>query len=547
MDKSLPLPDKQGTFRFDLVAGLSIAGLLLPEAIAYAGIANLPPQSGLVALLAGLLVYGLLGSSRFAIVSSTSSAAAVLGSALIAWVGLNAPERYMLAYALVMVTGVFLLLAGLFKLGEITHFIAKPVLKGFSFGLALTIIVKQLPHMVQLNSTHSDFFRQGYELFSQPTHWNLYALGMGLSAFIILKTGEKFRQIPVALLVIIAGILLDYYGITTQWHIAAVGHFELQLPQPAIPNLTLDTWLRLAEIAVAMVLIIYAESYTSIRTFALKYQDESKPNRDLVALGAANVLSGALQGMPVGAGYSATSANEEAGARSKKAGWIAAAAIAILIIGFSQYIAYIPQPVLAAIVIHAVSGHVKLQPFRQYFSWHKDRIVSLSAILCVLLFGILNGLLVAIGISIIMMLKNFSRTRIAWLGRVGNGHDFVDIKRFPHAVIPSGLLIARPDEPVFFANAERIFSEILLKAQQQKPQRLVLSLEESPTLDSSSIEALLLFLQHLKTLEIDYQLARVRLAVATTLQYVNSPLLPEAYYASQSVDDAVNAFDAVNM
>lgn len=529
----------QKTSIFDVIAGLSIAGLLLPEAVAYSNIAGLSPQSGLVALVLGLVIYGLIGHSRFAIVSSTSSSAAVISSGLATIVVLSSPERASLAYALVFLSGILLVVAGLFKLGEVTHFIAKPVLKGFSFGLALSIVVKQLPAILQVHPEHSDFFRQLWGLLSAYDQWNLYAFGMGLTTFLVLQLTQRYKTIPVALLLIITGISFNVMGYTQQWGIHSVGHFEFIFPSMSLPDLSLNSWLQLVEIALAVALIIYAESYTSIRTFSLKYNDSSEPNRDLIALGIGNIFSGLLKGMPVGAGYSATSANEAAGAKSKKSAWIAALAVIIFLLCFRQYIANIPEPILASIVIYAVSGHIRFAPFQQYFLWHKDRLLSIIAIWAVIVFGVLNGLLVAVVVSILMLLKSYSVPRIAWLGRLNGGHDFVDIARFPEAVAPYGVLIARPDHPMFFANAEKICNAILAKLPEQNYEHVILNLEECPSLDSTSIEELLLFASRLQERQINLQLARVRRSVAQTLLYVNSPLFPQSSYSAQSVDDAV--------
>lgn len=533
----LPITNK--VLRLDVIAGISMAGLLLPEAIAYSNIAGLSPQSGLIALLVGLSIYGLIGSSRFAVVSSTSSSAAVLASGLATLVVASSVERASLAYAIVFLAGVLFVFSALFKLGEVTHFIAKPVLKGFSFGLALSIAVKQLPSILQIHTVHPDFFRQIWEILKNFPKWNIYALVMGGVAFITLWVGKRFRTLPIALLLVVVGIFLNLQGYIAQWHIASVGQFEFALPKLQFPNLSLNMWLQLAELSIAVVFMAYAESYTSIRTFALKYNDQTEPNRDLLALGVSNIFSGLFQGMPVGAGYSATSANEAAGAQTKKSAWVAALSVALFLLLFRQYISDIPEPILASIVIYAVSGHIQISPFKQYFIWKKDRFLVLTSICAVIVFGVLNGLMIAIMVSIIMMLKSYAMPKVRWLGRLDDGHDFVDMARFPEAKAIANILIARPDEPIFFANAEKIFNLILAQALQQKVEHLIINIEECPSLDSSSVEELLSFAQRLQDHQIDLQLARVRSTVAQTLVYVNSPLLPPSCYRANSVDDAV--------
>lgn len=222
----------------DLVAGLSIAGLLLPEAVAYSGIAGMPPQAGVIALLIGLLCYGLIGTSRFAIVSATSSSAAVLLSAVTSLAGPDMALRIVLAHGLIILTGLFFILASVAKLGEISNFIAKPVLRGFAVGLALTIVIKQFPNIVGIHPAHGDIFRYVNDLILAIPQWNLTGLLVAACALALLKILAFWRALPGALLVIAAGIALDLSGFTTSHGIGAVGAINLSLDWPALPELS---------------------------------------------------------------------------------------------------------------------------------------------------------------------------------------------------------------------------------------------------------------------------------------------------------------------
>jgi MFS superfamily sulfate permease-like transporter len=525
----------------DLVAGLSIAGLLLPEAVAYSGVAGLPPQAGVIALFAGLIGYGLVGTSRFAIVSATSSSAAVLLAATSAVGGPDPARRLALSGALILLTGIFFVLAALARLGESSSFISKPVLRGFAFGLALTIAVRQVPKIVAMHPQHSDLFRLTWELAASWRAWNTVGLLIGLGALIALAALSRWHTIPGALIVIAAGVGLDVAGITAAHGVQAVGPIALALDPPALPHLDRDDWLRLGELAFAMVLILYAESYGSIRNFANLHGDTVRPDRDLVALGVANVAAGLFHGMPVGAGYSATSANEAAGAQSRRAGWVAAAVVLALVLALLPWIERIPEPVLAAIVIHAVSHSIKPSVLRPYFTWRRDRVVVVAAVVAVLVLGVLHGLLAAIAASLLLMLRELSVPRVAWLGRLGEGHDYIDLDRHHEAQPVPGVLIARPDTPMFFANAERILGAIRTRVQGQGSLRaVVLSLEESPDLDSTSIEALREFAMFLRQRGTALLLARVKDHVRDVLDRVQVLELPASCYVSWSVADAVH-------
>ncbi|MGE8150455.1 SulP family inorganic anion transporter [Pseudomonas vancouverensis] len=485
-------PTEQPNRWQDLLAGLSIAGLLLPEAVAYSSIAALAPQAGVIALFAGLLCYGLLGTSRFAIVSATSSSAAVLAAATATLANGDPALRSTLAIALVLVTGAFFLLAGLFKLGSVTSFIAKPVLRGFAFGLALTIILKQVASVVGVHLTDANLVRFLPQLLEQLPKWNWVAAGVAAVALALLWLCGKFRRLPGGLLVVVIGIVAGQWLNLTAHGVPMIGVIDLSLEVPRLPVLPFADWLRLGELGFAMVMILYAESYGSISAYALKHGDRVTSNRDLLALGASNLLSGLFHGMPAGAGYSATSANEAAGATSRFAGIVAALVVLVIVLTVLPYIALTPEPILAAIVIHALGRGLSLQPLGRYFVWRRDRLLVICAVGAVLLLGVLDGLLVAVAISVLLMLKQMSSADIQVLGRIDGGHDFVDVRRHPTATTEPGVLIVRPSEALFFANVERILGGALrLVRHSQVPiHTVILSLEESPNLDGTSIEAL---------------------------------------------------------
>jgi sulfate permease, SulP family len=524
------------TLSADLLAGLSIAGLLLPEAVAYSGVANLPPQAGVIALFAGLTCYGLIGRSRFAIVSATSSSAAVLASAMLVLGANSVGERVVLATALVVGTGIAFALAGCLRLGAMSNLIARPVLRGYAFGLALVIALRQWPHLVDVPASASGFFALIAELLRGFSSWQLPSLGCGLAALAGLFLLERIRRVPGALVVIVASIAAA--GVLAAHGVALTGpiHLALALPEFTTPQVR---WLPLGEFSLALMFILYAESYGSIRTYALKHDDQVQPNRDLLALGVANVVSGLFQGTPVGAGYSGSSANEAAGAQSRFAGLFAAAIVLALVLVFLRWIERIPQPVLAAIVIHAVSRSLRVGVFSNYFRWRRDRLVALASVLAVILFGVLNGLLVAIAFSVAMLLKALTSPRLSMLGRVGE-HDYVSLVRFPKAHIIPGMLVLRPDEPLFFGNAEPLFAQARQRVLQQPAANLVvLSLEESADLDSTALEALGEYCSWLSARGAELRLARLKDAARDALLRANLPQLSGPALDYSSVDDAV--------
>jgi len=535
----------------DVSAGLSIAGLLLPEAVAYASIGNLAPQAGILALFAGLLCYGVLGTSRFAIVSATSSSAAVLAAAMASMPGGTAGHRLMLMAGLVMLTGGFFLLAWVARLGSVTQFIAKPVLRGFSFGLAMVIIVKQLPGVLGVQPPQGDVLHLVPGLLAQAGQWNGRGAALCAAALLLLFLLRRAQRWPAGLIVIALGIGAGRWLDLPGHGVALVGAIDVSLAMPVLPRLTQAEWTRLAELAFALALILYAESYGAIRSFALKHGDPVAPERDLLALGMANVLAGLLQAMPVGAGYSATSANEAAGATSRLAGLVAAAVVGVIVLTLLPLVAFTPVPVLAAVVIHAVSHTLNPVALQPYFAWRRDRLLVLAAIAGVLLFGVLDGLLVAIAISLLLMLRRLSRPGMSVLGRLGESHDYVKLALHRNARAQPELLILRLDEPLFFVNAERSLhlARALVEERTGPLRKVILSLEESPDLDGSSVEALRDFAAFVRQQGLSLALARLKEPAYMVLQLALGDLLavqagPALLLSELSVAEAVRLLDA---
>lgn len=525
-----------------MVAGLSVAGLLVPEAVAYSGIAGLPPQYGVNALLAGLICYGLAGRSRFAIVSATSSSAAVLAAATASLAGGDAGIRLALAAGLIVLTGVFFLAAAFARMGALSDFIAKPVLRGFAFGLAAVIIVKQVPKLTGVQAHHPDVLRSALDLLAQFDRWNSAGIAVGLTALALLFLLKPYRRVPASLLAIVLGIAAQLLWGLDRHGVALVGEIDLQFHGPTLPDLTPGEWMRIGELAFALVFVLYSESIGSVRSFAMKYGDPIEADRELLGLGLANLAAGLFGGMPVGAGYSATSANEAAGARSKRAAWIAGFVVLALVLTVLRYVALTPEPVLAAIVMYAVSHTLDPAAIRIYFRWRRDRIVALVAIAAVLLLGISDGLLIAVGASLLMTLRDLSEPKLSALGRLGEGHDFVNMAAHPEAKPIPGLLIVRPEAPLFFANVDRTLALVRRRIDDARgsAKTLILSLEESSDLDGTCIEGLMELAAFTRRRGMNLLFARLHDQVRAVLTRAAIPNLSPEALTNWSVDDAAS-------
>ncbi len=521
----------------DVLAGLAIAGLLLPEAVAYSGLAGLPPQAGVIGLLAGLTCYALIGRSRVAIASATSSSAAVLASAIAALGENSRDSRVALASILVVGSGSAFALCGALRLGAMSNLIARPVLRGYAFGLALVIAVRQWPHLANVHTDSSGFFALIVELVREYRAWQLPSLACGLIALAGLLLLERVPRVPATLVVIVASIVAA--PVLAAHNVVLTGPIHLALAVPAFTVPPGTRALPLVEYSLAIMFILYAESYGSIRTFALKHDEPVRPNRDLFALGVANIVAGLFRGTPVGAGYSGTSANDAAGAQSRLAGLTAAAVVLVLVLAFLDWIERIPEPVLAAIVIHAVSKSLRFSVFRNYFQWQRDRLVAVAAVLGVMVLGVLNGLLAAIALSLALLLRSLARPRLSLLGRVGE-HDYLNVALYPAAATVPGMLVLRFEEPLFFANAEPLLAQVREQVRAAPSTKVVvLSLEESPDLDSTSLEALSELCTWLSVHGVELRLARLKDSAREALARANLNHLPPAALHYASVDDAV--------
>lgn len=478
----------------DLTAGLCVAGLLLPEAVAYAGMARLPVAHALVACLVGLLVYALIGASRDAVVAPTSSSASLVAAAALGLPGVSAGSAayVQILMALTLAAGAALLLLGLARQGQLSAFVSRPVLRGFAFALALTIVVRQLPDLVGVQPAAGlgqDPLHLLLHLLSRLPDWQLPSLLVAAAAGAALLGLRRWPLLPGALLVLALAVLATWALGLDALGLALVGAVEPPRWAWAWPQLSQDDWLRVAELAGGLVVLLFAESWGSMRSLALVRGDTLDPNRELVALGAANLAAALLNGMPVGAGFSASMANHSAGARSKRAGWVAAGFVALATVLALPALRYLPRSVLAVVVIGALWHALSPAPLLATWRLGRDRLLLLGAVLGVLALGLLHGMLAAIALSLIEALRRFSLPVVHELGELPGTRDFVALNEHPEARSVPGLVILRPQEPLFFASAERVMAEVGKRLDGART--LVLSLEESADLDSTALECLL--------------------------------------------------------
>jgi len=521
----------------DLIAGICVAGLMLPEAVAYAGIAGLAPQHAIFAGIAGCLAYALAGRSRFAIVSATSSSAAILAATL-AVMPLAAGGRAALAAIIVGLAGLLFLIASAARLGGLTGFISRPVLRGFALGIALTIILHQLPIVTGAKIEAPNILAFCMALLRSLPAWHLMSVATGAVALILLLLLRRYPAIPGPFIVLIAGIAAARWFDLQDQGVALVGAVDTSLTWPSLPRLGWNDYSRLAQFTLPLVLILFAESWGTIRTLALRHDDSVDANRELAALGIANIASALVQGMPVGAGFSAGSASEAAGSTSRITGVVAATGLVAMVLFAMPLVAALPEPVLAAVVIAALTHALDPAPLLRLWRLDRDQYVALGAAAGVLALGVLDGMLLAIALSLAALLQRLASPRAARLGRLGDSHDYVDVARHNDAIAPPTIAIWRPTAPLFFANAERMLALVASGTRADPAMRsVVLSLEESYDLDSTALDALIEFDRTMSRAGFRVQLARLHDRARDLI--IASGGTDLATRSSYSVDDAI--------
>jgi len=411
-------------------------------------------------------------------------------------------------------------------------------LRGFALGIALTIILHQLPIVTGAKIEAPDILIFCVAFLRSLPAWHLMSVATGGVALILLLLLRRYPAIPGPFIVLIAGVAAARWFDLHDQGVALVGAVDASLAWPSLPRLGWNDYSRLAQFTLPLVLILFAESWGTIRTLALRHDDSVDANRELAALGIANIASALVQGMPVGAGFSAGSASEAAGSTSRITGVVAAAGLVVMVLFAMPLIATLPEPVLAAVVIAALTHALDPAPLVRLWHLDRDQYVALGAAVGVLALGVLDGMLLAIALSLAALLQRLASPRAARLGRLGDSHDYVDVARHGDAVAPPTIAIWRPTAPLFFANAERMLGLVASGTRADPAMRaVVLSLEESYDLDSTALDALIEFDRTMSRGGFRVQLARLHDRARDLIVAAGGTDLDAR--SSYSVDDAI--------
>ncbi|WP_036566808.1 SulP family inorganic anion transporter [Nocardia sp. BMG51109] len=506
--------------RADVLAGLTVWAVLVPEALAYASIAGVPPVVGLYAAVPALVLYALAGSSRHLVVGPMSATAALSAAIVTPLAGADGGHYIALSTALAVATGLMGLVAGAVRLGFVASFISEPVLKGFIVGLALTIIVGQVPKLLGIDKHDGNFFEQAWGVLTDlgETHWRTLLVGL-LSLIVVMGFKRWLPLVPGSLLAVVLGIGAVAVFDLDDKGVDIVGHIDSGLPSLGLPGgVDFHDYLDLLGPAVGVLLIGFAEGLGAAKTYAAKAGYEVDPNRELLGVGAANLGSGLAAGMVVNGSLSKTAVNGSAGAKSQLSGLVVAALTVLTLLFLTGLFEDLPDATLAGVVIAAVIELVDIAALRRlYRVWtvrlagiygkaaRADFTAAVAAMVGVLLFDTLPGLLIGTGVSILLLVYRSSRPHVAPV--VKQGTLWLDADRHPHLRQRPDLLVVRVESGLYFANADHVRHRIEQLCT-DRTELVVLDAETSPTIDVTAAAMLGDLRDGLARRGIDFRVAR---------------------------------------
>lgn len=458
--------------RADVLAGLTVWAVLVPESLAYATIAGVPPVVGLYAAVPALVLYALVGSSRHLVVAPMSATAAlsftIVGT--VAGPGADAPQVLALTTALALCTGLVAVLAGVLRLGCLASFISEPVLKGFIIGLALTIMIGQLPALVGVDKGSGNFFEKAWHLLTHLGQAEPIAVGVGSASLAALLALRRLvPAVPGSLVVALAGIAAVALLNLDERGLEIVGTIDAGIPSLGLPDVAGGQLVDLFGAAVGVMLVGFAEGLGAAKTYAAQEGYDVDPDRELLGLGAANLGAGLASGMVVNGSLSKTAVNGAAGARTQVSGLVVAALSIVTLLFLTGLFEQLPEATLAAIVVAAVLELVDVASLHRLWrvqtgsvaavyrlTSRADFFAAVGALAGVLLLDTLPGLAIGIGLSLVLLIARTSRPHVATLAPVvgDDAGPWVDADRHPEYATVPGVLVVRVEAPLLFANAD---------------------------------------------------------------------------------------------
>ena len=493
------LPDYKSEYlKDDFIAGVTVAVLLIPQGMAYALIAGLPPIYGLYAALTPQIIYAFLGTSRQLAVGPVAMDSLLVAAGLGALSIVDSNQYIQMAILLALTIGAIQFLLGLLKMGFIVNFLSKPVISGFTSAAAIIICINQLKHILGISISQSNkihIFTSA--LMQSETPINLHSLIIGIVSIILLILIKGWSsKIPSALVVVVIGICWVTFTHQIQPSVAIVGNIPDGLPNFSFPPLKWEIIKELIPISLTIALVAFMEAISISKSIQEKHKTyEINPNQELLALGASNMIGSFFQSYPTTGGFSRTAVNNEAGAKTGVAALISALIVAIILTFFTDWFYYLPKSVLGAIIIVAVIKLIDYKYAIRLYKIRKDEfLVLLFTFIATLFIGITEGILFGIIFSFLLLVYRTSKPHYAFLGRIGSTNYFKNIKRFPdEVVLRDDLIILRFDAQLFFGNIH-FFKKLVFDSLNENPKKVkgfIINARSMNYIDSTAIEQLI--------------------------------------------------------
>lgn len=497
----------------DILAGVVVAALAMPQSLGYAGIAGVPVLVGLYSIPLALIGYAVFGSSPRLVVGPVSTVSVLSGSLIADLAGGDPAKAVAYTSALALAAGLSLIVAGLFRLGWAAEFMSRPIVTGFVFGLVLLIILGEIPSLLGMPPVSGDVLSRAWSIFTSLGDIDLLTAAIGGAALIVLFLGARLApRVPWGLLVLVAAIAASNAFDLAGRGVTTVGSVPTGLPGISLPGVGLGDVPQIITGGLALALVGLAEGVSAARLLAARGGYTVDTDQELVATGAANIGSSVLGGMGVAGSLSKTAAAERAGSKTQVTGIAAAAIVVLALIAFAGTLEPLPRCVLSAIVIQAVWGLMDVAALRRYRQVRRNDFTSaVAALIGVLLFGPLYGLLTAVGLAVLGLVYRSSRIDLEIMGKVPDEKAaWGSIRGHAERKTYDGLLVLRLDAPLFWANASQIADGVLEQADAEPDLRAVLlDLEATSQLDTTSVDALELIRTRLEQRGVALYLVRV--------------------------------------
>lgn len=539
---------QRANLRHDLIAGVTLAAVILPIAMAYGQLAGLPPIAGVYASILPLVAYALFGPSRLLVLGPDTSTAALVAAAVLPLAGGNAAHAMSLAAALALLVGVFSLIASATRLGFVADFLSKPILIGYINGLALSVIAGQLGKVFGVSIRSGDSFRQIAELITKLPQTNLptLAIGAGVMALIIVLRRVAPR-VPAPLIAVVGATLVASIFQLDARGVATIGAIPAGLPAPRIPSVSLSELGDMLPDALGITLLTFSDTILNARTFATRNGYSVDANHELIGLGVGNIAAGLTQGFAISASGTRTAVNEAAGGRTQLAGVTAAVTLGVILLFLTGPMSRFPVAALGGALIAVILTLLDFSAFHQLYHLRLPEFaVALVTLLGVLTVGLLPGLAIAVALSFLLVLARAVRPHDAVLGKTPGLDGYHDIEDYPESERAPGLLIYRFDGPLFFANTSRFKSRVIGLAEAQDPplRWFILDAEAITDVDSTALEALEDVRRHLTGQGAVVAIARAKSTIRERMERAGLVAAIGADHLYPSIRTAVAGYEA---